>query len=338
MGGAVIGIGQSGRQNQAADSAYEAIYDALNGQTGSAYFVVNGYGEALGPSANRDWSPNQGNNSAAEFVRSGGIFVDYCGWPMFWQVSTSGVQSQNGPAGFQQFVTGINYPWLDQKGFQTPVITTFTAPFYSVTQFPLTRGFNKLGSMDGVYLGSGTMVVPGGVLTIGGGSLPVATTSWTGLMALHFSGIGWYFYGTYTRAGFVGGPNAVPVGLYTAFILACLRGQASFNSAEGSGQITHAAYQAPAHSVSTQQPGPSSPYPGGSSSGSTSSGSASSGSGGVTVTTTSSGPGPNSSGSTSATTGFNVVAPASGPPIWEVAGLAAGAGLVTLGGYLLFKK
>ena len=56
------------------------------------------------------------------------------------------------------------------------------------------------------------------------------------------------------------------------------------------------------------------------------------------TTTGASGPGPNSTSSSSATTGTNFVAPASGPPIWEVAGLATGAGLLTLGGYLLLKK
>lgn len=330
MGGAIIGINQNGRQNQAPDSAYESLYNTLNGQTGSAYFVVNGYGEALGPSANRNWSP-RGQNGVAEFVRSGGIFIDYCGWPMYWQVSTSGVQSQNGPGGFQSFVQGINYPWLDTKQFQTPVETTFSA---SLSQFPLTRGFDKLGSMDGVYLANGTMVVPGGILSIGGGTFPIATQSYTAMMALHHPSIGWYFYGSYGRTSFGPHfPNAVPEDLYAAFILACLRGQSGFSSSGGQGGITYANYVAPVHKVTSPQPGPSSPYQG-NSSGSGTATSSGSGTGSATVSTTTTAP----SGNTSTNTSAISTTPGSvGPSALEIGAVAAGAVLVGLGGYWLLK-
>lgn len=328
MGGAIIGINQNGRQNPAPASAYEALYNALNGQTGSAYFVVNGYGEALGPSPNRDWSPAGQTNGVAEFVRSGSIFVDYCGWPMYYQVSTSGVQSTNGPGGFQAFVSGINYPWLDTKTFNPPTVQSFQA---NTAFYQLSRGFNKLGSMDGVYLGGGTMTRAGGILSIGGGTVAIATTDWTALMALHHPGIGWYFYGTYVPPNFGSKylPDAVPEDLYAAFILACLRGQSTFASGSGQGNIVHATYVAPVHKVTSPQPGPSSPYPGSSSSGSGSTSTSS-----ATVSTTTTAP----SGNTSTNTSAISTTPGSvGPSALEIGAVAAGAVLVGLGGYWLFK-
>ena len=332
MGGAVIGLDRPGQQNAAPNATYAALYNLINGQTGKQYFVLNGYGEALGTSPSRAWTP-RGTDGVAEFVRSGGIFIDYCGWPMYYQNAVDGTQTQLGSGGFGSFVQGVGYDWLSQTNFSPPPFTT--------NKFPFLRGYSLAASQNGVrYASDGSFSTPPGVLNIGGGTFPFAADGYTSMMALHHgSSDGWYFYGTYgTRAASSEAPSGIPIDLYAAFMLACLAGRATFSAGAGTGTIAHAVYQAPSHKVTANQPGPSSPYQQGSgSSGSTSSGSTSSGSGGVTVTTTS-GPGPNSTSSSSATTGTNFVAPASGPPLWEVAGLAAGAGLVTLGGYLLLKK
>ncbi len=345
MGGALIGTNVSGRQNAPPNSTLEALYNALNGHTGSEYFVINGYGEALGPSTARLWTP-RGADGVAEFVRSGGIWVDYCGWPMYWQNEVGGTQTQLGGSGFDQFVQGIGFTWLDTKQFQTPLFGSVN----NVLSLPyaLTRGYQESGAQNGVRRGHGTFTTPGGFAGFGGGTWNLNGDGYCALIALHHATLkGWYFYGVYDTTTMYGNPslpNMVPVDVYAAFVLACLRGQASFSASSGSGTIIHEVYEAPSHTVTANQPGPSSPYPQGTSSGSTSSGSASSGStasgstssgsGGVHVTTTSSGGTSPSTGSG----GSTFFAPSSGPPVLEVAGLAAAAGLLTLGGYLLLKK
>ena len=318
MGGAVIGLNSSLRNNGASAAAMEQLYNLLNGKTGTRYFVINGYGEPLGPSAARPWTPT-GANGVSEFVNSGSIWIDYCGWPMYYQNSTNGVQTTLGAAGFQSFASAVGYAWLGGE--------TLAPGFGNIAGgYPYRRGYDLSATQHGVYLPQGT---PNGT--------PIAAGGYSSMLALNHGSTGWYFYATADGGTAFQSPQAVPTPLYAAFILACLSGKASFGYQGTTITIAHEPYLATQHKVVTTQPGPSTPYPTGSSSGSTSSGSTSSGSGGVTVTTTS-GPGPNSTSSSSATTGTNFVAPASGPPLWEVAGLAAAAGLVTLGGYLLLKK
>jgi hypothetical protein len=336
MGGAVIGIGASGRQNPAPDSDYEALYNALNGQTERAYVVINGFGETLAPTPNRPWT-NVGPNGVSEFVSAGNVWVDYCGWPMFWHVDTAGVMSQYGAAGFQGFAVAIGYNSLSQKQFAVP---TFGGE--SSTGYPFQRGYPEIGTQNGVYLGSGTFVTPPGFLGVGGGSFPIAAGGWTSLMALHRPGIGWYFYGTYDRAANYGVPNAVPVDVYAAFILACLRGQGSWVASAASGLISHAPYQAPTHTVVSPPPSKT-PYPTGNT------GTGSNSSGNLSVTTTSA-PGPSgghaSTASGTATTsgnsttgGFVPATPAAAGmnPVLEAGLLAVGAGAVVAGLWYLLS-
>jgi len=338
MGGALIGLGSPLAQNAAPASTLESLYNAVNGHTGRAYFVLNGYGEALGTSPARAWTP-RGADGVAEFVRSGNIWIDYCGWPMYYQNSVGGAQTQLGASGFGSFVGGIGYDWLSSTNFSPPPFTT--------NRFPFLRGYSLAASQNGVrYADTGSLTTDGGDFTIGGGTFPLAADGYTCLMALHHGSIGWYFYGSYgERAASSEAPNGVPVALYAAFIQACLTGsttfQASFPGGSGLGTIRHNVYQAPTHPVTVNQPGPSSPYPQGGSSGSGSTSAGSTGSATVSTSTTL------PSGTTSGTsapgptvlTGYDIPASASsGPSLLEVAGLAAGAGAVGLAVYLLVRS
>ena len=326
--GAIIGLRNALAQNPAPASTYEALFNLLEGRTGHAYFVINGYGEALGTSPARAWTP-RGQDGVAEFVRSGGIWIDYCGWPMYWQNSVTGTQTQLGPSGFGQFVQGVGYDWLAGTNFSPP-------PFSYSSTFPFLRGYSLAAAQNGVrWVDTGSFSTQGGILGIGGGTFPWSADGYTAMMALHHGSLGWYFYGTYgERAASSEAPNGVPIDLYAAFILACLAGQATFTGTGGSGHIRHEPYTAPTHTVTGSQPGPSTPYPQG---GSGTSGSTSSGSGSITVhthTSGSPGPGPSSSGAISP----GAVPASAGPSIGEIAALAAGAGAVGLGVYLLWPR
>lgn len=326
MGGAIIGLGSPLAQNAAPASTLEDLYNLVNGHTGSAYFVLNGYGEALGTSAARAWTP-RGTDGVAEFVRSGGIWIDYCGWPMYWQNSVGGSQTQLGAGGFGSFVQGIGFDWLSGTNFSPPTFTTNT--------FPFLRGYSLAASQNGVrYAATGSLTTNGGVLGIGGGTFPLAADGYTCLMALHHGSTGWYFYGAYgERAASSEAPNGVPVALYAAFMRACLTGatsfQASYTDGYGQGTIHHAEYEAPTHSVTSNQPGPSSPYP------QPSSGSAT---GSATVSTTTTAPSSGSGTTTTTTSIPTVEAAPTGPSVWEVGGLALAAGAAGLGVYLWVRS
>lgn len=266
MGGAIIGLGSSNSLNPAANAEYEGLYAALNGQFGP-YFVINGYGEALGPSPARPWTLT-GSGSVSQYIQKGGVFIDFCGWPMYASVSAGGMRSYNYAQGFQTFARAIGYTWLANEVFSPPRTTATT-----ITPYPFIRGFNLQGSEAGVYLPQGLVY-----------GRPVNANGAVAMVALHHAGIGWYFWAvnlTSLAASLsdLGAVSSIPVSVYANFITAVMKGQGS--TANGI-TIKYAAYQGPTQTTSTQPIYPTSPYGGNSTSGSSTSGS----SGGQSTTTT----------------------------------------------------
>jgi len=262
-GMAIIGENAYGALNPAPPSDLGAIYDALGGQAdGStdqmpARTWINGAGEALVP-AFQPWTPAL----VAGAIQAGQIWVDYCGWPMYQQVTAAGAITPLGPSGWQTFVEALGYPWLSYVQFSTG----FQVPGTSSFAYPFVRGYQVRGSQNGVYLPQGSITFPSGLLGIGGGSAPLQVSGYAVMMGLHPPGGGYYFYGVYTNAeqqaagGQVPGYGQVPPDLYAAFILAVVNGQSSFASGHGSGIITHLAYQIPQTTSSGGSP-PVNPYP-----------------------------------------------------------------------------
>lgn len=325
MSGNIIGMGAQTAVNPAPASVLGSLYKALVGNTGPRFYVINGYGEALGPSATRPWTVT-GQGSVSDFVRGGGIFVDYTGWPMYNHIDVDGATTLLGPAGFQQFAGAIGYDWLSAEQFAVPASILYGS--FGSDKYPFSRGYAVSGSQAGVYLSQGTFSTPGGILGIGGGTWPLHAQGFAGMFGLHHSGIGWYFYATATpNAVSASMPSFVPPAVFASFILACLNGQSN-----GDGfTVSRLAYQAPYQSSPPSQSFPSSPYPssasgGGSSSSSTGSGSGSSINPVVTGTGTSTSTSTSTGGGTSTT--VPTVSPASTPaavPKW----------LLPLGGALL---
>ena len=73
---AIIGLNAATARNAAPASDLEALFNRL--KVVNKNCVINGYGEALGPSASRPWTLT-GSGSVTEFVQqSDNVFIDYC--------------------------------------------------------------------------------------------------------------------------------------------------------------------------------------------------------------------------------------------------------------------
>lgn len=266
--GAIIGLNSSSAKNVAPATDLEGLYNYLNSTLGKN-FIINGYGEALGPSAARPWTLT-GTGSVTQFVQGEeNVFIDYCGWPMSYLVNVDGAVTNIGPNGFQTFAKNIGYDWLGAANFQASNKTG--ADGYI---FPFVRGFNQSGALNGLYLPHGTFRTSGGTWTLNGGG-------YAAVLGIHRPGIGWYFWGSHyhsfsnTVFGPAGYPHTVPSNVYGAFIEAVVHGQSTVTGSGFSMTISHEPYTVKATSPQKNTTGASSPYSGGSPgpSGSSSSGS-----------------------------------------------------------------
>jgi len=214
--------------------------------------IINGAGESLVPGPSQAWTPE----TVADFVNSGGVWIEWCGIPMYYQVSVDGAFSTLGVSGFQAFAQKAGYPWLDQETWQVPSFGN---------SFPFSRGYVAQGSQAGVYLPVGTFVQPGGVLGIGGGSVDLSSDGYFAMMALHAPrteapDAGIFVYAVYINVneklfplGTV--PFFVPAGTIASFLAAVARGDAKMPGAT----ILHAPYTVTTPRAPTGG-GPSSPY------------------------------------------------------------------------------
>lgn len=330
MAGAIVLFGKTVDRNPAPVQSYADLYNALDGQI-RPFFVVNGGGECIGPSSqiNRDFTPER----IAQFVKDGNVFVDYCGWPMYYQADTSGNVATVGASGFGKFASYLGYGWLDKVQFAFP---TFFNEYG--TTFPFTRGFPLAASLDGVCYSVGSMATPALFGFLGGGSLPITADGYTAMFALHPPGGGWYFYATYAALLKFGIPftavdsmssGGVAIADYAAFIQTLVNGGSNAN-------YVCQPYHLSSLPATTVTPGPSSPFSGGG------------GSSSPTVHTTTSGGGTSggtSGGTTASTTCANgyeyvngqcVQIASSSPKVPSWAKPVAGAGALVLGGTLVY--
>ena len=255
MGGAIIGLNASTAKNVAPSADLEALFNYLDATLGR-YFIINGYGEALGPSAARPWTLT-GTGSVTEFVQQpDNVFIDYCGWPMSWLVNTAGYESNPGPVDFQTFGKALGYDWLSAASFQAGVKTGSNGHI-----FPFERGFNQSGALNGLYLPHGTFTALGGKWDLNGGG-------YAAMLGIHREGIGWYFWGTSYHSfinslfGPAGYPKEVPPNVYGAFIEACVHGQSSAIGSNFTLTISHEPYTVNPTAPQKNTTGPSSPYTG----------------------------------------------------------------------------
>jgi len=250
----IVGLGAGGAQNPPPVDYLGAIYNALRG-TYSRQIIINGYGEALGHGQYINWAEN---NAVATFVNNGGVWVDVCGWPMYYQVSPQGTVATLGAGGFQTFAKNIGFGWLNQVRFTVslgnlPIFGNFS------NTYPFGRGFPLSASLTGLCYNNGTFANYGGgilgsVAALGMNNMPITADGYTALMALHKPGAGYYVYAAWTPwwMNASNEPIAMPPSLIAQFVLDMMAGN--------TGNYVCTPYQITTQPPSNTQPSPSSPY------------------------------------------------------------------------------
>lgn len=214
----IIGDGSPAAKNGAPPAILGTLYNAIVGLTGSSRAVINGYGEAVGPSSVVAWTPQQ----VAAFVKGGGIWIDLCGWPMYYQVSPTDISQVTtlGAAGFQAFLSA----WDSAYWHNVLSTISFAVPFQLTTPFgtfPDSRGWPIQG------------VLPIGFCWLEGTFQPnsysqvqaLSASGWSMAGSLHRPGEGWYFYGSVNPGSGAGPYNGLPPQIYAQFILNTIAGR-----------------------------------------------------------------------------------------------------------------
>lgn len=249
MGYIIIdGLGSSNVSNPPNAQVLGSLWHYLQpwANAGSRNVVINGYGSALGPGQFVAWTPK----TVAEWVNAGNIFIDWCKWPMYYQVNPNGSQTTLSGAGFQQFAGGIGYDWLTNENFYAGAIRFNT--------YPMSHGYQQRGAQNGIFLPTGT----GDYVQSYPSSSYSATLNAAGfavMMGIHRPGIGWYFYSAFSPFT---PPNRVSHDVYGAFIAACVHNQVGQARTVPGGPMTvrYIPYAAPTVTVAPTTSGPTSPY------------------------------------------------------------------------------
>lgn len=232
---AIIDLGHGVDRNAAPVQTYGDLYHALGGNNGqqnltNRTIIINGGGEAVGYSrqTNTLWTPE---TVAGHIKRDGLVWVDYCGFPFYYQGSPGGTAQTLGQSGWRQFASFLGYGWLANVSFFVNITEGFN-PLSSHKAYQIARGFPLNESLDGVcYCPTCTYTIPGGFLGIGGLNGVVTADGYTGMMALHPPGGGYYFYAAWTPEYILLRDNkaaqGIPITTYASFIQQVLTGQTS---------------------------------------------------------------------------------------------------------------
>jgi len=205
--GAIQGFARPGAVGAPPADTLGALYNQLAAaDLGGRYFVINGWGEAWGYAASGEIFTPQA--LAAWLSEPGHVWIDYCGWPGYYQVQPEGqARLVLGPAGFQTMVKALGFPWLSQATFAIPL--GFVQPF-GVLPFP--RGFPLLGNVAGTAVQHGTFD-SGQPLTGNGYAFLVALTPPSGSL---------WVYATWTGGL---GPGGVPPDVVARFVVNVAQGR-----------------------------------------------------------------------------------------------------------------
>ena len=105
--------------NAAPAASWNALIASLqSGPLTGRKVVFNIAGERL-PNQQKDWTPAD----VADFCRSGGVWIDFCGGPMYYSANPS-VTGNYGWAGFQKFLTAAGAYGLPYSNFDTSTISS----------------------------------------------------------------------------------------------------------------------------------------------------------------------------------------------------------------------
>lgn len=248
MGYLIIdGLGSSRGSNPPNANALGNLYHYLYGWSNKTRnVVINGFGSALGPGQFINWTPQ----TVAGFVNAGNVFIDWCEWPMYYQVSPNGSQATLAGGGFQKFAGYTGYDWLTNENF--------FAGDVRFNGYPMSHGYQQRGAQNGIYLpsGTGTYVQD---FPANRYSASLDAGGFAVMMGLHRPDKGWYFYSAFSPFTL---PNRVSNEVYGAFVAMALNGQQGQTHQILGGSLTlhYISYAAPIVTVAPTTTGPTSPY------------------------------------------------------------------------------
>ncbi len=216
---AIVGLGKPYGHESAPISDYTTIFSGLGGGHGGqnltpGFIIVNGAGEDVGYSTQlrADYNPQ----TVADHIKSGGTWVDYCGWPFYYHTKADGTSVKLGAGGWATFVENLGFGWLNAVNWNSSGLGQ-ERPF--ITTYPYVRGFPLTQSLDGVAY-SPNYTVHG----------------YTAMIALVHPSGGHYFWGVYTPENEVldsvgpmalTTPRGISVSTYVSFIRQVLHGDFS---------------------------------------------------------------------------------------------------------------
>jgi hypothetical protein len=203
----------------------------------------------------------------------GGIWIDWCGWPGYYQVFVDGSMATYGQSNFRALVEFLGYDWLRDTTFVPKFAGGVGGLQYFLSHlgaaaYPFDRGYPLSGSQAGVYYPIGDFEPGGfsqaGPFGFGPVTAPLTSDGYTCLMCLHREGTGYYVYAVYSPQEWVFGiPSLltpvtpfVPAPTIADFVLAVVEGRTRANGM----RIAHAPYEVSTPVAPTSPTGPTSPY------------------------------------------------------------------------------
>lgn len=204
MGGAILGYGVAQDRNAPPSSLLGELYNMLSSYAlGGHYFILNGFGEAWGYSTHTGaiFTPA----SLAAWVSAGHIWIDWCGWPGYYEAEPGGSQVLTlGAAGFQTMAKSLGLPNLAPVQFAVPV--GYRQPF---GVYPFSRGFPLAENLAGTAILHGTF----------NNGTPLTANGYAACIALTPPGGGLYVYATWT------GGSGVPASVVARFVANVVAGK-----------------------------------------------------------------------------------------------------------------
>jgi len=204
--GSIQGFGLPQARNAPPASALGDLYNRLRAANlGGRRFVLNGFGEAWGFSvaSGEQFTPTA---LAAWLQQPGHLWVDWCGWPGYYEAEMANGQVLTlGAAGWQTFAKALGAPWLGQVTFAVPL-----GYYQPLGVYPFSRGFPLQESPAGTAIQHGTFA----------GGQPLTANGYAALMALCPPSGSYYVYAAWTGGGAGSGVPAATVAQFITNLVA----------------------------------------------------------------------------------------------------------------------
>ena len=143
---ASVGFAQGGAPSSSWNALVAALAAGPLGHSGRKV-IFNLGGESL-PSQGGPKGQGYGVNDVANFCRAGGVWIDYCGWPMYYNPVNPSYQT-SGAQGFRTFLSDIGAVGMPFSTFDS----------YGISSVNLSGGLGTGGTTSGTWPYNRSMVL-----------------------------------------------------------------------------------------------------------------------------------------------------------------------------------